>query len=207
MKDSMKQTYDSYMTSQEDLYEQTVGHINDEAAQMALGKASKEEHMYERQENLGTLSAKNMPIAAANAFLVADLNRYNVAPNTDTTEDRATAEHTAANAYAAAMRRIAANPIGAITATRTNTHMPPAEFMIDRVENFYEDYVARMTMGTENMAPPPNLPNLVNLRNTVRAARLQNAQNEVTAGTEPMRLRRTKKKGEPLQYKQDGHQN
>lgn len=191
MKDSMNQTYDNYFSSAEHLYEQTTGHINDEAAQMALSKAEQKERMYSRQEGMGRISDRNLADAAATAFMVADLERFNVAPSAKDPQQANMAQNRAALAYAAAMRRVAANPVRAVQGAGENAHVPPAEFMIDRVEDFYEDYVARMTLDPEALQQF-GLPNLEQLRNNVREARVEVAATNANTGKKSKRRRRKK---------------
>lgn len=204
MKNSVSSTYDSYFTSAADMYEKTVGYINDDAAKMALDKSLQKDKMYTRNEKLGNLSDKTTADAAATSFMIADLYRFNIAPNANV-EDAINAEATAAAQYAAAMRRVAMNPIGAVNTL--DMHMPPAEFMIDRAEDFYEDFIARQTLqndingdtNEDNMAILQqrfNLPNLVQLRNDVRQARLAVANIGANNGTAPRRpiVRRRKTK-------------
>jgi len=186
MKDSIGQTYDNYFTSAEDMYEQTVGHENDEAAQMAYQKAEKREKMYSRNEKFGRLSDKNLPSATATAFMLANINRFNVGPTSPA------AMQTAAQQYGTVMQRIARNPTAVVAAP----HIPPAEFMIDRAEDFYEDYIAHLTLD------PAAIPDLDGLRDAVRVARLGVAENQVTAGNIPRRTRRRRRRGENITDKQ-----
>lgn len=207
MKNSVSRSWDSYFTSAESMYEKTVGYVNDDAAKMALEKATQKEKMYARNENLGRLSDKNMADAAATSFMIADLYRFNVAPNEGDPDAVAAAEDAAATQYAIALHRIAMNPLGAAEAA--GEHMPAPEFVINRVEDFYEDYVARATLAerdvNEHLANV--VPNLQQLRNDVRNARVVAAGNAAAAGTTPRRLpqgarRRRSKKAEPLTEKE-----
>lgn len=190
MKTSASTTYDNYFTSAADMYEKTVGYVNDEAAKMALDKSLQKERMYTRNEQLGRLSDKTTADAAATSFMIADLYRFNVAPNDN---DPTVADAAAAAQYASAMRRVAANPLGAVTTL--DPHMPPAEFMIDRAEDFYEDYVARQTLDRDpNVLNILNIPNLLQLRNDVRQARVAAAGTTPVPGALPVRTRTTRRK-------------
>ena len=166
MRDSLNQTYDDYFTSAHDMYEKTIGHVNDEAAQMAFKKAEKKEKMYSRNEKLGTLSDRNLPAATATSFMLADLYRFNIGPNDD---DPAAAMQNAAQQYGTALNRIARNPLAVVETT--DPHVPPAEFMIDRAEDFYEDYIAHMTLD-----PNVQIPDMNGLRTAVRNARVGAAE-------------------------------
>lgn len=202
LKDSMNQTYDSYFTSAHDMYEKTVGHVNDEAAQMAFEKAQKKEKMHSRNEHFGTLSDKNLPSATATSFMLADLYRFNIGPND---ENPAKALTNAAKQYGTALNRIARNPT--VVVGTVDPHVPPAEFMIDRAENFYEDYIARMTLDPLTVAQL-NIPDLQGLRQAVRTARVGAAENLVANGNTPKRSKRRRRKGEnvtPKMEKQDAY--
>jgi hypothetical protein len=206
MKNSVSRSWDSYFTSAESMYEKTIGYINDDAAKMALEKAKQKEKMYERNEKLGRLSDKNIADAASTSFMIADLYRFNVAPNEGNPNAVAAAEDTAATQYAIALHRIAMNPLGVVQAA--GTHMPAPEFVIDRVEDFYDDYIARATM--EAREPNEHLanvvPNLQQLRNDVRNARVVAAGNAAAAGNVPRRLpqgaRRKRRNAEPASQRE-----
>ena len=198
MRDSLNQTYDNYFTSAHDMYEKTIGHVNDEAAQMAFKKAEKKEKMYSRNERLGTLSDRNLPAATATSFMLADLYRFNIGPNDD---DPTNAMRNAAQQYGVALNRIARNPTAVVETA--DPHVPPAEFMIDRAADFYEDYIAHMTLD-----PDLQIPDINNLRNIVRNARVGAAEHLVTKGNAPQRSKRRRRKGEkltPKMAKQDAY--
>jgi hypothetical protein len=197
MKDSLSETYDSYFTSANDMYEKTVGHVNDEAAQMAYDKASKKERMYSRNEKFGTLSDKNLPNATATSFMLADLNRFNIGPNED---DPTAAMNNAARLYNTTLTRIARNPLVVVQAQ--DPHIPPAEFMIDRAEDFYDDYIARMTLDPA-AAAQLQIPDINNIRNAVRVARVGAAENRVVAGNTPKRSKRLRRKGKNVTAKME----
>lgn len=200
MKNSVSKTYDSYFTSAADMYEKTVGYVNDDAAKMALDKSKQKDKMYTRNEHLGLLSEKNTADAAATSFMLADLYRFNVAPNDDNPDQF---EQLAAEQYAAALRRIALNPLGAVNAV--DIHMPPAEFMIDRAEDFYEDYVVRQTLQDADPAERfvmPTIQEIAQLRDDVRNARVVAAGNAATENRKPKRATRRARRGEKLTEKQ-----
>lgn len=206
MKNSVSKSWDSYFTSAESMYEKTIGYINDDAAKMALNKAIQKEKMYTRNENLGRLSDKNIADAAATSFMIADLYRFNVAPNETNQESIAAVEDAAATQYAIALHRIAINPLSVVKTSET--YIPAPEFVIDRVEDFYEDYIVRVT--TDNRDPNEHLinviPELQQLRTNVRNARIEAARNAAVAGILPRRLPSNKKKrsknAEPLTEKE-----
>lgn len=191
MRDSLNQTYDNYFTSAHDMYEKTIGHVNDEAAQMAFKKAEKKEKMYSRNERLGTLSDRNLPAATATSFMLADLYRFNIGPNDD---DPADAMRNAAQQYGTALNRIARNPLAVVETA--DPHVPPAEFMIDRAE----DFIAHMTLDGVQ------IPDINNLRTAVRNARVGAAEHRVAAGA--LKRSKRRRKGEkltPKMEKQDAY--
>jgi hypothetical protein len=199
MRDSIGQTYDSYFTSANDMYERTVGHVNDEAAQMAYDKAQKKERMYARNEKFGRLSDKNLPAATATSFMLADLNRFNIGPNDN---NPAQAMQNAAQLYGTALNRIARNPVAIVQTT--DPHVPPAEFMVDRAEDFYEDYIARMTLDPAALEQfNAQVPDFNNLRNAIRVARIGAAEHQVNAGNTPKRTKRRRRKGENVTQKME----
>jgi hypothetical protein len=154
--------------------------------------------MYTRQEKLGLLSDKNTADAAATSFMIADLYRFNVAPTADK-QDEVNAD--AAAQYAAVMRRIAMNPAGAVD-YGVDYQMPPAEFMIDRAADFYEDYVARQTLDPDIVVPDFN-----QIRGDVRNARMMVAVNAANDGRKPRKSLRRAKRGVVLTERQKTQDN
>ena len=201
MRESIGRTYDDYFSTAETMYEKTIGHINDEAAEMAIRKAEKKERMHAKNEENGRLSNKNAPDAANNAFILADMMRFNVAPNSDNADETLEAERRAATLYNHAVTRLAQNPLGVIEEERDNPHRVPAELIIMRAEDFYDDMIARETHDPDALNRI-NLENLNQAREAVRNANIQAAENRVQRQITPKRRKRPKKKGVKATVKQ-----
>jgi hypothetical protein len=146
---SGNRTYDKFFTDPGDLYTKTIGHIYDDTAKMAMQKALKREDMYTKNEQEGSLK-NNAGKAAENSFILADLHQFYQ-------EDLDNAELLAASYYNKTLNRILTNPVKAIE----NKSFTP-EFMIDRVETFYDN-----NKNLQNDI----IPNFNNVRKTVRKAR------------------------------------
>lgn len=181
MLNSGKRKYDDYFTDVIDLYERTIGYENDDTAKMAMKKALKKEEMYSKNESQGRLSKNKIGKAATNSFMIADLYRFNVAPNQETKEDVHVSQINAALFYNKALNRIVNNPIAIIQNqvlaknSKNRDHELPPEFMIDRAEDFYEDYIAQITIN--NRLQTDNIlafqPNFDRIREVVRDARIR----------------------------------
>lgn len=185
MKRSFNKTYDNYVTKPEDLYTATIGHLRDEIVDTAIEKTSKKETMYTRNENDGTLSDDNLLDATNNAFILAELTRFNVIPN-DTNGRPGTPDiwvggftEKAADYYRRAINRIQKNPNAVIEGGNQNT--PAIETIILRAEDFYEDAIARDMLNVQNIQ---NIPNFNQVRDGVREARVNAARLGPTINTQ-----------------------
>lgn len=138
LKNAASKTYDEYFAGPESLYHKTVGHVNNDTTKMAVTKARKKEKMNKRNEKFADISDKNMNEATTNAFILGDLLRFNVAPNTENRED---IRQEAANAYQNVLNRVTRNPDAVIAGHHDN--LPAPEYMVDRIEDFYENYIAQ----------------------------------------------------------------
>lgn len=176
MLNSGRKTYDNYFTDAIKLYEKTIGYENDDTAKMAISKALKKEEMYAKNELNGRLSKKKLGKAAMNSFVIADIYRFNIAPNQKTAKDKKLSQIQAALFYNKTLNRIVNNPIAIVqssrTATSTDNELPP-EFMIDRAEEFYEDYLKHLTDENTTDDVLVFKPNFDRIRETVRDARVK----------------------------------
>src|SRR6185437_5583384 len=176
------------------LYEKTVGYENDDTAKLAMKKALKKEEMYNKQENEGLLSKKQAGKAAANSFMIADLYRFN---NSDVDEkDKKKSKLNAAAYYNRTLNRIIRNPVAIIenqTSLRikdkpkkTRINELPPEFMINRAEDFYEDYINQLIQnGEENDEITTFVPDFHRIRDVVREARVKVAEGGKSSKPKP----------------------
>lgn len=176
-----KKNYDNYFNDVVDLYTKTVGHENNETAKMAYNKAVKKDEMYSSQEKKGEISKNNIKKATTNSFIAGDLLNFNIAPNQENLNDFLQSKSKAANFYNKTLNRINNNPT---TIIQNDKKELPPEFMINRVENFYDDYITQLNQyynGIDNNVNTDRLANIVpdfnNIRNTVRNARIKNIKN------------------------------
>jgi hypothetical protein len=139
-------SYDNWFTEPEKIYGKTIGYCYDDNAKMALEKAVKKTRMYKTNGVKGKEKAKD---AAVMAFIAGDLYRYNVAPNVDD-EHRQRALNGAVELYDMALDLAFENP--------DIIHTVPIGAMIDRTENFYDEYIP----------PELPLPDFAQMRDVVR---------------------------------------
>lgn len=190
---SASNTYDNYFTSPLTLYNRTVGEENDDTVQIALKKAMKKDAMYSKNEKSGKMSKKSAKDAAMNSFVIASLLRHNVAPHSEGSEKIKTQKN-AAVYYTKAVNIINSNP-SVFTQffgmsgdkPKPNDNAVPPEFIIDRAEDFYDDYVKNL----RNLGINPthleghgmvHVPDFDALRENVREARVTNATNNGKPG-------------------------
>lgn len=168
---SAHRQYDNLFENPEHLYSKTIGYQNDDTVQLALNKAERKEKMHDRNEKKGTLSRKNANDAAINAFIMGDLYRYNIAPNARA-EDKTKAFNKAATYYGKALQRISNFP-RSVVKNNTQSTQPPIEQMIDRVEEFYEDYLEQLdNLGVHETQ------DIDQIRDDIRQARRRQAQDD-----------------------------
>jgi len=196
---SAHRNYDKYFESPEHLYTKTIGYQDDETVQMALTKAERKDLMHTKHENTGLMTRKNVNDAAVNAFIIGDLYRYNVAPGIKDAKKRNTVLSKAADYYGKALRRISLMPKSVVSENKDQSQ-PPVEEMVDRVENFYEQYLDQLEhLGIHNQN------DFQEVRDGIRDARVaqarENAENPTTVPpTQTQRTRasrRNPKKHEP----------
>jgi hypothetical protein len=149
---SAYRSYDKYIESPANLWTRAVGYENDETVQLAIQKATKLEEMHHANSNNLKTSAAD---AVNNAFILAELNRYNVAPNADP-EQQLAALDLADTMYRRTVNRISNNPI---TVARNDDH---TEAILERINEY-----AR-TVDDITFQPQINI-----ARNNIRAARVQ----------------------------------
>jgi hypothetical protein len=166
--------YHRYMVEPEKLFEKTIGYQLDSTAKMAIEKSLKKEEMYVENEEAGTIKREKMGDATNNAFILANMYNYNVAPNADE-KHAPIAKGQAAHYFNRALSRIMVNPTAVVA---TAPQQP--EHMIDRAEDFYDDYAAQtVDQDTREIY----VPNFQLLRNHVRTARKNIAKHQ--AATTP----------------------
>jgi hypothetical protein len=125
---STARTYDDYFKTPAQMYEKTIGYINDKTAQTTLAKALKREQMYLKNQMGQGISKTNYPDAVNNAFTLGNLYQYNIAPNTHNPDDI----NAVGVYYGRALNRLVQNP----------QEIQNPEFMIDRIEDYYDNYIA-----------------------------------------------------------------
>jgi hypothetical protein len=152
---SANKTYDRWVESPTNLYVRSVGYEYDDSVKLAIEKATKLEDMHHRNITRMGASAAD---AATNSFILAELNRYNVAPNVDP-NDQLDALDRANVMYRRTLYRIRNNPIDVVEQGLQ------AETMLDHIENF--DL-------TENDIDIQNI--IAETRQGVRAARVEVAR-------------------------------
>lgn len=153
--------YDEYFTHPNELFNKTIGYELDDNAKLALSKTQKKDKMYTDNEILGSMSQSNIGDAASNSFILASLLNYNVAPNE---ENPNKTKRKAAHYFNKTLNRITAN-------TEIVLKTQPAEFIVDRAQDFYNDYIIQ---NTEIVVPDFN-----QIRDRVRATRNNIAKTNV----------------------------
>lgn len=156
---SAYRSYDKFIESPENLYTRTVGYENDAIVTMAVDKATKLEEMHHNNSNNLTTTASD---AANNSFILAELNRFNIAPSADGAGQQ-NAMDIAEIMYRRTLSRIRNNPL---VIAQTNDH---AEAMLDRIEMF------DLTMHPD--AVDPLHPAIEEARDYIRLARVDIARN------------------------------
>lgn len=107
-------------------YAETIGYSYDQNVDKIIKKAKRRER-------------KRKGADATNAFLLASLYNYNVAPNASTAAGRLGAQQQAATYMATAVNRLTTGPLP--TAPQGDDNQLPPDFIIDRAEAFYDDYI------------------------------------------------------------------
>lgn len=161
-------------------YQSTVGYAFDETAKAALQEANQNEQRYQR----GDLTDTERPKAATNAATLANIQRYNVAPNTRDPNTRDLLDQQIGHNYQTAIQRVVANPIPVIEATNTvgiDGLMAP-ELIVDQAETFYTEWrdrvlAANPTMTVVEFDELHRTPNFDVARETIRQARRELAAN------------------------------
>lgn len=188
IKNKSKYAYDKVFTSPRELFQKTVGYENDETAALAMEKALAKEREFRKR------AARGQKIdsydAAENSFILANLYQFNIAQNGQSYEEWLVATEIAADYYDKAVKRIMANPTQAVQAPAgpdweeiraRNDQLNPPEFIIDRAEDFYEEYLAEVrarNLGDPRPATIPfQPPDFNEVRETLRRARLEETQN------------------------------
>jgi hypothetical protein len=126
--------YDTYFETPATLWSRTVGYTNDDTAKLALSKSIKAETAHDTNESLNNGLNQSANDAAVNAFIIAELYRFNVAP-TASPNDRAAAMAKAQTYYAKSLRRMQRNA-NAVVTNNTNTNHPTPETMLTRITDF-----------------------------------------------------------------------
>jgi hypothetical protein len=151
--------YDEYFTDPKDLYNKTVGYELDDNAKLAINKAEKKDDMYSTNEKIGKMSRSKKPDAVENSFILANLYSYNLAPNQKGLNNKLQAKKKAADMFTKTLNRITEDPI--------ITREQPVEFMIDRAEDFYEDFIIQARNAPE-IVREVYIPDFGNIRDLVR---------------------------------------
>jgi hypothetical protein len=150
---SAHRSYDKYIESPANLWTRSIGYENDEPVQLAIAKATKLEEMHHANSSrLATTAAD----AANNSFILAELNRYNVAPNADDDTTRQNALDQADIMYRRTLSRIRNNTL---TVARDDDH---TEAILERINEY-------ATTVNDNLFHPV----IEQTRAGVRAARVQ----------------------------------
>lgn len=128
--------YDKYIESPINLYSKTTGYENDDVVKIAVDKLERTEHAHKINESNGQILSTTANDAAVNAFVLAELNRFNIAPNLPDLE-RIDTMIKADQMYARALRRIQNN---AQNVVQYNTITDPTpETMLFRIEDYMRD--------------------------------------------------------------------
>lgn len=124
---SAHKSYDKYIESPSNLWTRTVGYENDETVALAIAKAT-------RLEDMHHANSRNLSITAAdaveNSFILAELNRYNVAASTSDPKLMQHALDQADIMYRRTLSRMRNNPL---VVARHNAH---AEAMLERIDEY-----------------------------------------------------------------------
>lgn len=126
--------YDKYFTSPTRMYTKTTGYDYDDAAKIAIDKATRLEAAHTANEASGL--SNTAAEAATNAFILGDLYRYNVATGTENDEARHHALDTAEIYYRRALHRINRYAPNIIQQPIRDEIAP--EVMLERIAEFYD---------------------------------------------------------------------
>jgi hypothetical protein len=165
--------YDEYFTPPHDLYKKTVGYKLDDNAKLALSKAKKKDDMYTTNETSGTMSKSKAGDATDNSFILANLLNFNVAENEPDKKSKKKAKAKSAQYFNKTLDRIVAEPAAVV-----QTVVQPVEFMVDRAEDFYEDYVIQVNAENPAIVRELYIPNFEQIRNTVRNTRTEQVKKQ-----------------------------
>jgi hypothetical protein len=109
------------------LYEKTIGYNNDATAKIAIDKATKKETMYDNQD----IRDNSLAEATLNSFMLGDLYRFNVLPNTKSnSKERKYAQYQTDKMYNKTIARLRKNAAAALT-------IEP-EYIVDRIEDYFD---------------------------------------------------------------------
>lgn len=170
-------------------YQSTVGYAFDETAKAALEEANQNEQRYKRVE----LTDAERPKAATNAATLANIQRYNVIPNTRDPDTRDLIDQQIGENYQTAIQRVVADPNPVIEATNNGDldGLMAPELIIDQAETFYTEWRDRILAANPNMTMVEfdelhRTPNFDVARETVRRARRELAANAAEARRGPV---------------------
>lgn len=166
-------------------YQRTVGYALDDTAKEAIREANAKEEQYANRTAEGTMDKAEMPEAANNAAIVANLQRYNVAPNLTgqrTPEEREVIDREIGRNYRNAVSRVVANPhlLAEVTNDVAEDGLMPPEMIIGQAETFYEEWRVRAVergMDPLEFDRVHRVPNFDYARDIVRQARRELAAN------------------------------
>lgn len=168
-------------------YQRTVGYALDETAKAAIREANAKEAQYETKITDGKLESQELPEAANNAAIVANLQRYNVVPNLEgarTPEQREVIDREIGKNYRNAVSRVVANPHLLVEVTNNtgplDDGLMPPEMIIGQAETFYDEWRGRaMERGMDPLEFDRihRTPNFEYARDIVRRARRELAAN------------------------------
>jgi len=194
LRNAASKTYDEYFTDPQSLYTKIVGHIKNDTVEMAINKAKKKERMNRRNEETADISDKNINDAATNAFILGDLIRFNVVPNEPA--NRENLETEVADVYQRVLERVVRNPDAVIAGQQPE--MPAPEFMLDRIEDFYDGYAVQMMYDMDGARD-----NLRNARLRIAAMPLQQMQTQPQPRPPRRRIKKQRKNATIKQQQQD----
>lgn len=143
--EKVSKKYDEYMKTPSQLYERTVGHIKDSMADLIISKGVKKENMYRNNELNSGISTKNQQEAINNAFTLGNVYRYNIAPNDQDSNQYKNRMLDAGVYYGRTLNRITQNPI------------PGAEFMIDTIQDYYDNFLAEYLLNPDANQHTPQI--------------------------------------------------
>jgi hypothetical protein len=147
----------------EKFYQNTIGYEFDDNAKVALANSEQAEDEYSQREAQGTLPRAQTGNAANSSFITASLYNYNLAPNLANPDDRRRAKRRAAAYFNKTIDRIARDPLGVDLTTPQ-----PVEFLVDRAQDFWDDYLLQVQADDPEIIRNIYVPNFDVVRNTVR---------------------------------------